>query len=62
MAGSYDTGWACLNKKDKLLFSFVTNTVKMLCFLGPGQRIVCVRPVSVVGFAWFDMASTGKAR
>jgi len=37
-------------KKHKLLFSFVTNTVKMLCFVEPGARNVFVWPVSVVGF------------
>jgi hypothetical protein len=42
-------------KKDKLLFSFATNTVKILGFVEPAQRKhVCV-PVSVVDFAWFDI-------
>ena len=43
-------GMGLYEKKHKLLFSFVTNTVKMLCFVEPGKR-TCVRgPVSVVGF------------
>jgi len=37
-------------KKDKLLFSFVTNRVKMLCFVEPGQRIVFVRTALTAGF------------
>ena len=31
-------------EKRKLLFSFVTNTVKMFGFVEPAQRIVFVRP------------------
>jgi hypothetical protein len=40
-----------LNKKDKLLFSFAANTVKMCGFVEPAQRIVFVWPVSAAGFA-----------
>ena len=49
-----------MNKKDKLLFSFVTNTVKMCGFVEPAQRKRCVCPVSATGWVQFDLKSTGS--
>jgi hypothetical protein len=49
-----------LNKKDKLLFSFDTNTVKMFGFVEPAQRKrICVS-ASTVGFVWFGIVPAGK--
>jgi hypothetical protein len=52
--------WAGLNKKDKLLFSFATNTVKMCGFVEPAQRKRLSVPVSVAGFVWIDLKSAAE--
>jgi len=52
---------ALFEKKDKLLFSFATNTVKMCGFVEPAQRNDVVCPVSVTVFVRFDEKSTGNS-
>jgi hypothetical protein len=48
-------------KKRKLLFSFVSNAVKIRGFVEPAQRTCAYAPVLITDFAEFDRVSKAKS-